>query len=55
MTLHDLIILMILSIGTSRYNEIQYKYTSEHIPMLQIHQHMFTCNTYLFDYIDEKK
>ena len=39
MTLHDLTILMILSIGTSRYNEIQYiRYTSEYIPKLQIHQ-----------------
>ena len=31
---------MILPIGTSGYNEIQYiRYTSEHIPKLQIHQH----------------
>ena len=40
MTLHDLITLMILSIGKSGTNEIQYiKYTSEYIPKLQIHQH----------------
>ena len=40
MTLHDLITLMILPIGTSGTNEIQYiKYTSEYIPKLQIHQH----------------
>ena len=40
MTLHDLITLMILLIGTSRTNEIQYmKYTSEYILKLQIHQH----------------
>ena len=39
MTLHELITLMILSIGTSGTNEIQYiKYTSEYIPKLQIHQ-----------------
>ena len=40
MTLHELITLMILLIGISRANEIQYmKYTSEYIPKLQIHQH----------------
>ena len=40
MTLHDLITLMILPIGTLGYNEIQYiKYTSEYILKLQIHQH----------------
>ena len=40
MTLHDLITLMILPIGTSGTNEIQYmKYTIEYIPKLQIHQH----------------
>ena len=40
MTLHDLITLMILSIGTSGYKEIQHiKYTSEYISKLQIHQH----------------
>ena len=40
MNLHDLITLMILPIGTSGTNEIQYiKYTSEYILMLQIHQH----------------
>ena len=40
MTLHDLITLMILPIGASGTNEIQYmKYTSEYIPKLQIHQH----------------
>ena len=40
MTLHDLITLIILPIGTSRTNEIQYmKYTSEYITKLQIHQH----------------
>ena len=40
MTLHDLITLMIHTIGTSGTNEIQYmKYTSEYIPKLQIHQH----------------
>ena len=39
MTLHDSITLMILPIGTSRTNKIQYmKYTSEYIPKLQIHQ-----------------
>ena len=42
MTLHDLITLMILPIGTSGTNEIQYmKYTSEYIPKLQIHQHLY--------------
>ena len=41
MTLHDLITLMILSIGTSRYNEIKYiRYTIEYISKLQIHQHI---------------
>ena len=41
MTLHDLITLMILPIGTSGTNEIQYmKYTSEYIPKLQIHQQL---------------
>ena len=41
MTLHDLITLMILPIGTSGTNEIQYiKYTSEYIPKLQIDQHL---------------
>ena len=40
MTLHDLITLIILPIGTSGTNEIQYmKYTSEYIPKLQTHQH----------------
>ena len=40
MTLHELITLMILSIGTLRTHEIQYvKYTSEYIMKLQIHQH----------------
>ena len=40
MTLHDLITLMILPIGTSGTNEIQYiKYTSEYILKLQIHHH----------------
>ena len=39
MTLHDLIALMNISIGTSEQNEIQYmKYTSEYILKLQIHQ-----------------
>ena len=39
MTLHDLVTLMILLIGTSGTKEIQYmKYTSEYIPKLQIHQ-----------------
>ena len=39
MTLHDLISLMILPIGTSRTNEIQYiKYTSEYILKLQIYR-----------------
>ena len=39
MTLRDLITLMIISIGTSGTNEIQYiKYTSEYILKLQIHQ-----------------
>ena len=41
MTLHDLITLMILLIGTSGYNEIQYIiYISEYILKLQIHQHL---------------
>ena len=51
MTLHDLITLMILSIGTSRPNEIQYmKYKSEYILKLQKHQHslltrkVFSCH-----------
>ena len=40
MTLHELITLMILPIGTLGTNEIQYiKYTSEYISKLQIHQH----------------
>ena len=40
MNLHDFITLMILPIGNSRTNEIQYiKYTKEYIPKLQIHQH----------------
>ena len=39
MPLHDLFTLIILLIGTSRTNQIQYmKYISEHIPKLQIHQ-----------------
>ena len=39
MNLHDFIKLMILPIGTSGTNEIQYmKYTSEDILKLQIHQ-----------------
>ena len=42
MTLHDLITLMILPIGTSGTNEIQYiKYTSEYILNLQIHQQYY--------------
>ena len=41
MTLHDLIKLMNLPIGTLGTNEIQYmKYTSEYILKLQIHQHL---------------
>ena len=40
MTLHELFTLLILSIGTSGTNQIQYmKYTSEYIPKIQIHQH----------------
>ena len=40
MILHDLITLMILLIGTSGTNEIQYiKYTSEYVSELQIHPH----------------
>ena len=40
MNLYDLITLIIIVIGTSRTNEIQYmKYTSEYILKLQIHQH----------------
>ena len=40
MNLHYFITLIILSIGTSGYKEIQYiKYTSEYISKLQIHQH----------------
>ena len=43
MNLHELITLMILPIGTSGTNEIQYmKYTSEYIPKLQIHQQIQT-------------
>ena len=39
MTLHDLITLMILPMGTLGTNGIQYiKYTSEYILELQIHQ-----------------
>ena len=39
MTLHDLVTLMILPIGTSGTNEIKYiKYTSEYILKLQIHR-----------------
>ena len=42
MTLHDLITLMILPIGTLGTNEIQYmRYTSEYISKLQIHQHFY--------------
>ena len=41
MNLHDLITLMILAIGKSGTNEIQYiKSTSEYILKLQIHQHL---------------
>ena len=41
MNLHDLITLIILFIGTSRTNEIQYiKYTSEYILKLQIYKHI---------------
>ena len=41
MTLHELITLMILPIGTLGTNEIQYiKYTSEYILKLEIHQHI---------------
>ena len=40
MNLHELFTLLILPIGTSRNNQIQYmKYTSECILKLQIHQH----------------
>ena len=40
MTLHYLITLMNLPIGTSGTNEIQYmNYTTGYIPKLQIHQH----------------
>ena len=40
MTLDDMITLMILPIGASVTNEIQYmKYTCEYILKLQIHQH----------------
>ena len=40
MTLHELITLMILPIGTPGTNETQYmKYTSEYVSKLQIHQH----------------
>ena len=40
LNLHDFITLMILPIGTSGTNEIQYiKYTSEYILKLQIHQY----------------
>ena len=47
MTLHDLTTLMILPIGTSRTNEIQYmKYTSEYIMKLQIHQQWHLCPTF---------
>ena len=45
MTLHDLVTLMILPIGTSGTNEIQYmKYTSEYILKLQIHQQYYACS-----------
>ena len=41
MNLHHLFTLLILSIGTSGTNQIQYmKYTSEYILKLQIHQHL---------------
>ena len=41
MTLHKLITLMILPIGTSRNNEmLLMKYTVEYILKLQIHQQM---------------
>ena len=40
MTLHDFFTLLILLIGTSGTNQIQYmNYTSEYILKLQIHQH----------------
>ena len=40
MTLHDLFTLLILPIGTSGTNKIQYmKYISKYILKLQIHQH----------------
>ena len=39
MTLHELITLIIIPIGTLRTNEIKYmKYTSEYILNLEIHQ-----------------
>ena len=48
MTLHDLITLMILPIGTSGTNEMKYKkYTSEYIPKLEIHQ-QFGCMLFNF-------
>ena len=40
MNLHDFFTLMILPIGTSGTDQIQYmKYISEYIPKLQLHQH----------------
>ena len=46
MILHELITLIILLIGTSGTNEIQYmKYISEYILKLQIHQHVSQCVT----------
>ena len=48
MTLHDLITLMILPIGTLGTNEMKYKkYTSEYIPKLEIHQ-QFGCMLFNF-------
>ena len=50
MTLHDFITLMILLVGTSGTNEIQYmKYTSEYIMKLQIHQHFFVRIFFMFE------
>ena len=47
MSLHDLITLMILPIGTSGTNEIKYmKYTSKYILKLQLHQQMYGVSWY---------
>ena len=50
MTLHDLFTLLILLIGTSGTNQIQYmKYISEYIMKLQIHQQREVNNALLYE------